>query len=42
MLQEISHLNLDQKIGLKKKRGSRGTYNANSDIKIKISMIRSF
>ena len=40
MTHQINHLNLEQKIGLKIDE-SRGTYNANSQIKFKTTMLKS-
>ena len=41
MIQQINHVNLEEEIGLEKNDESRGTYNDNSYIKFKTSMIRS-
>ena len=41
MIHQISHLDLRQKFGLKKKFDSRGTYNTNSQIKFETSMLKS-
>ena len=41
IINQINHLNLEQKTGLKINDESRGTYNVNSQIKFKTTMLKS-